>query len=346
MRKKVMKEKEYSKLSQADEEIACQYVSQPKHRHENDARKRLITACLFCTVFIVCEIAGGFIANSLAIMNDALHQFFDLNSLVMSLIASWIARWKPNEKKTFGYYRAEILGACAVILTLWLLTGILVYESVLRLFPGHVGHHSHVNSDVMILTAALAFGANIVIICLLNVHSHHGHSGHQHCETNITIRAAFLHTLGDVFHSFAVLIGAILIKINPSWEIADPILSLFGAFVVLLSTFSVLRDSTNVLMEGVPSNIRLAEVKRELMNINHVRSVHDAHVWALTAGQTILSAHVVIDPTADVNVLMGKATQAMAEKYRFYKTCLQVEIIQSENGINLVDQTNPEADID
>jgi len=327
MRKKVMAVNEYKKLSQADEEIACQFARQEKHRHGNDARKRLITACLFCTVFITCEVIGGLIANSLAIMNDALHQFFDLNSLLMSLAASWIARWQPNEKKSFGYFRAEILGACAVILTLWLLTGVLAYESILRLIPGHDGHHSHVNSEAMILTAALAFGANIVIICLLNVHSHHG--DHHHCETNITVKAAFLHTLGDVFHSFAVLIGAILIKINPSWQIADPIISLAGACVILISTFFVLRDSINILLEGVPSNIRLADVRKDLTNIDHVRSVHNVHVWALTAGKTVLSAHVVVDPRADVNSLLLEATQKMTETYHFYKSCLQVEFSQT-----------------
>lgn len=327
-----MKGDEYKKLSQADEEIACQFAVQEKRRHEIDARKRLITACVFCTVFIICEVTGGLLANSLAVINDALHQIFDLSSLLMSLVASWIARWKPNEKKTFGYYRAEILGACAVIVTLWILTGVLAYESILRLIPGHTGHHGHVNSDAMILTAALAFGANIVIICLLNVHSHHG--GH-HCETNITVRAAFLHTLGDVFHSFAVLIGAVLIKINPSWEIADPIISLLGVCVILGTTFTVLRDSINILLEGVPSNVRLADVRKDLTNIDHVRSVHNVHVWALTAGKTVLAAHVVIDARADVNTLLRHATQTMTEKYHFYKTCLQVEIRKSENGPNL-----------
>jgi len=333
--------REYSRLSQADEEIACKFDTQSRQRHENDARKRLIIACLFCTVFIVCEVTGGFIANSLAIINDALHQFFDLSSLVMSLVATWIARWKPNEKKSFGYYRAEVLGASAVILALWVLTGILAYESILRLLPAHAGHHSQVNSDVMILTAALAFGANIVVICLLNVHSHSGHThgGHQHGTTNITIRAAFLHTLGDIFHSFAVLVGAILIKIKPSWEIADPILSLLGACAILLSTVSVLRVAMNILLEAVPSNIRLGDVNKELMVIEHIRSVHDKHVWALTAGKTVLSAHLVIDARADVNSLLEKATQAMTEKFHFYKTCLQVEI----KDVELVELESNEA---
>ncbi|XP_078376959.1 proton-coupled zinc antiporter SLC30A8-like [Oculina patagonica] len=331
MRRKNMAGNQYSKLAQADEEIACQFVPKEKHIHENDAKRRLITACVFCTVFIICEVIGGYAANSLAIMNDALHQFFDLNSLLMSLVATWIARWKPNEKKSFGYYRAEILGACIVIATLWLLTGVLAYESILRL-TGDKGHHGHVNSDVMILTAALAFCANIIIICLLNVHSHHG--DHHH-ETNMTVKAAILHTAGDVLHSFAVLVGAILIKINgPSWEIADPIISLVGACVVLLSTCTVLRDSVNILLEGVPSNIRLADVRKDLTNTDHVLSIHKVHVWSLTTGKTILSAHMVIDPRADVNSLLSDASQKMCEKYHFYHTCLQVEIPPTEHRTN------------
>lgn len=322
---------QYSKLSQGDEEIACEFVRRENQSPENDARRRLITACVFCTVFIICEVIGGFVANSLAIMNDALHQFFDLNSLLMSLVASWIARWKPNEKKTFGYYRAEILGACAVIATLWLLTGVLAYESILRLTPGQSGHHSHVNSDAMIVTAALAFSANITIICLLNVHSHHG--DHHH-ETNMTVKAAILHTAGDVLHSFAVLVGAILIKINPSWEIADPIISLVGACVVLVSTYTVLRDSINILLEGVPSNIRLAVVRKDLTSTDHVISVHKVHVWSLTAGKTVLSAHMVIDPRADANALLSLTTQKMCDKYHFYHTCLQLEILSTERITN------------
>lgn len=323
---------DYSKLAQGDEEITCKFVRKEKHSHESDARKRLIIACVFCTLFIICEVIGGFLANSLAIMNDALHQFFDLNSLLMSLAASWIARWKPNDKKTFGYYRAEILGACAVIATLWLLTGVLAYESILRLIPGQGGHHGHVNSNAMILTAALAFAANLVIIFVLNGHSHLG--DHHHHETNMTVKAAILHTLGDVCHSFAVLVGAILIKINPSWEIADPIISLVGACVVLLSTCSVLRDSVNILLEGVPSNIRLADVRKDLTNTDYVISIHNAHVWSLTAGKTFLSAHMVIDPRADVNSLLSDVTQKMCEKYHFYHTCLQVEIPRTGHRTN------------
>lgn len=315
---------EYSKLTQADEEIGCQFVKKEKDSRENDARKSLIIACAFCTVFIVCEVIGGFLANSLAVMNDAIHQFFDLNSLLLSLIASWIARWKPNDNKTFGYYRAEILGACVVIATLWLLTGVLAYESILRLIPGHSSHHSHINSNAMILTAALAFSANIIIIFLLNGHSHLG--GHHHHEANMTVKAAILHTLGDVCHSFAVLVGAILIKINPSWEIADPIISLVGACVVLLSTCSVLKQSVNILLEGVPSNIRLADLRKDLTDTDHVISIHKTHVWSLTTGKTILSAHLVVDSRADANTVLAEVTRKMCEKYQFYHTCLQIEI--------------------
>ncbi|EDO48857.1 predicted protein, partial [Nematostella vectensis] len=293
--------------------------------------RRLIIATLFCVVFIACEVTGGVIANSLAVMNDALHQLFDLNSLLASLLAAWIAGWKPNSQKTYGYFRAEILGACLVILMLWLLTGVLVYEALLRLLAGTaMGHSDHVNADVMMITAGFTCAANIVLAFMLSGvgrhhHSHGSYEKNDNCEGNINIRAAFLHTIGDIIYAFGVLLAGLIIKIKPEWQKADAICSLVGAVIVLVTTYAVIRDSFNILFEGVPRDVRIAEVKRDLSTLHHVVSFHNVHVWALTSGRNLLTAHLVVEPEADTQTLLKIASKRLSSKYSLYHCTLQLE---------------------
>ncbi|KAK3753286.1 hypothetical protein QZH41_015235, partial [Actinostola sp. cb2023] len=330
--KKKAKTRDYTKVV-SDVVEPCGFACQPTHRDARDGRRRLIAAVFFCVFFIICEVTGGFIANSLAVLNDALHQVFDLNSLLTSLVAAWIASWKPNDRKTFGYFRAEIIGACAVILMLWMLTGVLVYEAVLRLTTGAAahGHHSdHVNADVMMLTAGLTCLANIVLAFMLSgighQHSHGNHGNHDNKkEDNINVRAAFLHTIGDAVYSLTVLVAGAIIKFKPEWQKADAVCGLLGAVIVVASTFCVVRDSINILFEGTPRNISIADVNRDLGAISHVISHHNLHFWAITAGRNALSAHLVVGSQADANNVLNYATKMLSSKYDLYHCTLQVE---------------------
>ncbi|XP_031557916.1 zinc transporter 8-like [Actinia tenebrosa] len=333
--KKKAKTREYTKIVSDVEEPPCRFVCQPPKSELRDGRKRLIVAILFCVFFIICEITGGFIANSLAVLNDALHQIFDLNSLLMSLAAAWISSWKPNDRKTYGYFRAEILGACSVILTLWLLTGVLVYEAILRIATGSVahGHSDHVNADIMMITAGLTCGACIILAFMLSGMGHNHSHGHNHGEENINVKAAFLHTIGDAIYSFTVLVAGAIIKFKPEWQKADAVCSLIGAVIVVASTFSVVRDSINILFEGIPRSVRIADINRDLSSIDHVQGYHNVHFWAITAGRNALSAHLVVDSLADVNSTLRNASKMLSSKYSLYHCTLQIEQQENKTGI-------------
>ena len=248
------------------------------------ARRQLALATLLCTVFVTGEVVGGWVSGSLAIMSDAAHMFSDLASFGVSLLVLYVSERKATKKMTFGYHRAEALGALATLCIIWYVTGILVYLAVRRIHDNDFEIHE----TAMVVVASCAVVFNILLGLILHGvcglghgHSHGGGHGHGHSHgaggdtKHINIRAAAIHVLGDLLQSIGVLISSVLIKcFGPEFKIADPICTLVFAVIVVVTTFTVLRDTLAILLEGAPPGLKYDVVATDLASIGDVVSTH------------------------------------------------------------------------
>ena len=246
------------------------------------ARRQLALATLLCTVFVTGEVVGGWVSGSLAIMSDAAHMFSDLASFGVSLLVLYVSERKATKKMTFGYHRAEALGALATLCIIWYVTGILVYLAVRRIHDNDFEIHE----TAMVVVASCAVVFNILLGLILHGvcglghgHSHGGGHGHGHGHgaggdtKHINIRAAAIHVLGDLLQSIGVLISSVLIKcFGPEFKIADPICTLVFAVIVVVTTFTVLRDTLAILLEGAPPGLKYDVVATDLASIGDVVS--------------------------------------------------------------------------
>uniref|UniRef100_A0A8C4ULL5 Proton-coupled zinc antiporter SLC30A8 n=1 Tax=Falco tinnunculus TaxID=100819 RepID=A0A8C4ULL5_FALTI len=288
------------------------------------ARRKLCVASVICIFFMIgCVFhTGGQIAGSLAVITDAAHILVDLTSFLISLFSLWLASKPPTKQLTFGWHRAEILGALMSVLIVWMVTGVLAYLASMRLL--HPDYD--IDATVMLVTSACAVLANILLSLILHQRSH-GHScGDQAREhVNASLRAAFVHAIGDLFQSISVLISALIIFFKPEYKIADPICTFVFSIFVLATTITISRDVLFVLMEGTSKGFAYDAVKARILAIEKVESVHNLHLWSLTMNQTILSAHVATADTSDNQKILRDITQALSENYSFHSITIQIE---------------------
>ncbi|XP_046846271.1 zinc transporter 2-like [Xenia sp. Carnegie-2017] len=305
------------------------------------ARQKLIIASLLCFVFFIAESVGGAIANSLAIMTDAAHLLSDFASFLISLLAIWLANRPSTSKLSYGWHRAEVMGALLSMLIIWVLTGVLVYEAIKRVINGN----HKVNANIMLIIAGVGIGVNILMGLVLGHNHSHGASstgshGHSHGERklsstpsvkkhaeekNMNVQAAFVHVIGDLLQSLGVLVAAIIIKFKPNWSIADPICTFLFSVIVVFTTITVLRDALLVLMEGTPKGIDLNDIKEGIGKINGVIAIHDLHVWSLTLGNIALSAHLDIEDENESQRILLEATQLIDAVYHIRHSTIQIE---------------------
>uniref|UniRef100_A0A4W6EQX5 Proton-coupled zinc antiporter SLC30A8 n=1 Tax=Lates calcarifer TaxID=8187 RepID=A0A4W6EQX5_LATCA len=326
------------------------HAQEDREREKKVARKRLYVVSVVCLVFMIGEILGGYFAGSLAVMTDAAHLLVDFTSFVISLLSLWLSSRPATHKLSYGWHRAEILGALLSVFTIWLVTGVLVYLAVERL----ISDDYTIEGTIMLITSGCAVLANIIMALTLHQsghgHSHgglssHGH-GHSHgnkkskgydqisnhddhdgglMQANASVRAAFVHVVGDLLQSLSVLVSAIIIFFKPEYKIADPICTFLFSILVLCTTFTIMRDILIVLMEGTPAGVRYSEVREGLLAVKGVTAVHNLHIWALTMNQAVLSAHVAIDESVDAQTVLREMTQACFSSYNFHSVTIQME---------------------
>ncbi|XP_072294750.1 zinc transporter 2 [Eucyclogobius newberryi] len=318
--------------------------------HEGDAsdklqaKNKLIIASAVCLVFMIGEVIGGYLAHSLAIMTDAAHLLTDFGSMMVSLFSLWISSRPPTKTVTYGWHRSEILGAFISVVSIWVVTGALVYLAIERI----VRNDYDINGHVMLVTSCCAVIVNIIMAYILHhstsFHAHGSgyhqidedgqspapaHTGHAPSllsgHSNTSVRAAFIHVLGDLLQSVGVLVAAIVIYFRPEYKVADPICTfLFSAFV-LCTTITILKDVFRLLMEGCPKEIQFKSVKEVLQSVSSVKSVHNLHLWALSVGHSLVSVHIAIDAGADPQSVLNEATDLLHHKFGFSSSTVQVE---------------------
>lgn len=279
------------------------------HDHSNaDASNRLAFTLVLVLTYMVAEVVGGLLSNSLALLADAGHMLSDAGALIVSLFALRIARRPASTTHTFGYQRAEILAAMANGAALLAIAGYIVFEAIER-----TAAPPHVRGGLMLGIATGGLAINLTSLWLL-------HGGKDH---SLNVRGAWLHVLADTMGSVGAITAGLLIM-GFGWYWADPAASLIIAMLVLYSAFMLLKQTVGVLMQGVPDNVDLAELDAALLAVDGVRELHDLHVWAVTPGRNILSAHITVEPKADRDRLID-ALNHRAQDFDVHHTTFQCD---------------------
>ena len=326
-------------------------------KQQDEAVKKLTWVCVICTIFMIIEIVGGYLANSIAIMSDAAHLLSDLLGFLISIISIHISRKVAKNDMSYGYHRAEIIGALVSIVLIWALTIWLLYEATLRMI-----RTPQVDGLIMIIVAIIGFSFNVIMGIILaksgvphshglhghhhdhhndhehepeheSEHHHHQHDSdneeialheddNQHKNTNVNLRASFIHVLGDALQNVGVLIAGGIIFLFPTFSIADPICTYIFSIIVGLTTIPILNDCIFVLMEGSPVDIDIEELEKDLNEIKGVKEIHDLHVWSLSMGKISLSCHICCD---DPQKTLKKAKKMIQRKYKIEHITIQVE---------------------
>ncbi|XP_036372097.1 zinc transporter 2-like [Megalops cyprinoides] len=298
-------------------------------REKGRARLQLYVASSICLLFIVGEVVGGYLAHSLAILTDAAHLLTDFASMLLSLFSLWMSSRPATKTMNFGWHRAEILGALLSVLSIWVVTGILVYLAVQRV----MSQDFQINGGVMLITSGCAVAVNIIMGITLHQSSHiHGHSHgssspphSQRPQQNASVRAAFVHVIGDLLQSLGVLVASYVIYFKPECKLIDPICTFLFSFLVLGTTLTILRDVLTVLMEGTPRGLDFTQVKQTLLSVKGVRSLHSLHIWALSVNQPVLSVHIAIKDGVDGQAVMKEASRVLQEQFDFHTITIQIE---------------------
>ncbi|UCF32110.1 MAG: cation transporter [bacterium] len=259
---------------------------------------------------MVIEFAGGLLSGSLALISDSGHMLTDTGALALSLFALWLARRPADSKRTFGYYRIEILAALINGVFLWVMVLFIFREAYLRLLlPARI----HVGG--MMLIGALGLLVNLAGMAIL----------HRSQKENLNVRAAFLHVLGDALGSLGVILAGLVILLT-GWTKADPIAGILIGVLILYSSWGLIKEAVHILLEGSPAHIELEEVRTSILEVGGVRGVHDLHFWTLTPKVILLTAHVVTDfEDCDPDPLRRMIEEMLAEKYCIDHTTIQIE---------------------
>lgn len=278
--------------------------------HERSHDRRVLGWALGLTaVFCVVELVGGWLTNSLALLSDAVHMLTDVAALGLGLFALWVANRPPSPNKTFGYHRAEILAALANGVALCLAVAFIVREAVERLSAAQP-----VNTTGMLVIASLGLTVNLLCAWLLAPRQ----------GSSLNLRAAFLHVLADLLGSLGAVAAAVVI-IFTRWYAADAVAACVIAVLVLFSAWELVRESLDILMEAVPPHIDLEQLRAEMEHVPGTRLVHDLHVWTLTTGRYALSAHAVIDASADGDAVLEQMRSLLADRFEIQHVTIQLE---------------------
>lgn len=275
---------------------------------KNAPFKVLIISIVIIVLFAIVEAVVGSWAQSLALVGDAGHMGSDALALALAAFAAWIATKPPTDKHSYGLGRAEVVAAWISSVLMLVLSVVIIVEAIDRLHQ-----HEAVKSLPLMIVAGLGIIVNLVIAWIL-----------AKGQRTLNIRAALLHVISDLLGSFAALIAGAVIHYT-GWLPIDPILSIFISILIMLSSIRLLRESMQVLMEGVPSNIQIDEVLQTLSALNDIHSIHDLHIWTLTSGTVVLSAHVNIKELSSWPVLLETLRNTIKNRYNIDHITLQPE---------------------
>lgn len=286
-------------------------ASEHTHNHTSQASERsLLIALVVTSAYLAVEIASGLMAGSLALLSDAAHMFTDASALVIAVVAVRLARRPADRRRTYGYYRFEILAA-AVNAAVLIAVGVLILLEAYR----RLRSPSEIRSGWMLGVAIAGLIANYVSWRVLQ-------SG---AKGSLNVKAAYLEVWSDMLGSVAVIFGAIVIRLTGWWRI-DPVLAVLIGLWVLPRAWELLSESLNILLEGVPEGLDLEEIHSALCETPGVCEVHDLHVWAISNERISLTVHVITDDqTVDRQDLQDRLSDLLEERFGISHTTVQIE---------------------
>lgn len=283
------------------------------HQHSHSEHSSTKIFCIAIAIlfgFAIIEAIGGWFANSLALISDAGHIAADGVALILAAIANWIATKPASKQHSYGLGRAEVLGAWMSSLVMVLIAIFIGFEAIER-----IKQPQQILSTLVIVLGGLGVIINIVLLRVLN-----------HSERTLNLRAALLHIAGDLLGSFAALCAGLVILFT-GWVPIDALLSLFIAALILIGSFRLLKETLLVLMEGVPLHLDMAEVGNKMAKTPYVRAIHDLHIWTLSSGRIVLSAHVEVENLEQWQTILNNLRQLLSEDYQITHITLQPETI-------------------
>lgn len=290
---------------------------QPAHQHRRHTHahragrgeRRLVLVLALTATFMIAEVVGGFLANSLALLADGVHMLADVAALGLSLFALRFARRPANTEKTYGYVRLEILAALLNGSFLLVIAAGIVFEAVRRL-----SRPEPVQGGLVLAVASAGLVANLVAAALL----------HRSAGGSLNVRGAYLHILGDLAGSFGAIVAGAVILLT-GWWLADPLVSFLVALLVVASSWELLRESVDVLLEAVPAHIDVDEVRAGMLEVPGVQQVHDLHIWTLTSGFLAMSGHAVVQNPADAQRILDQLHERLRDRFAIDHATIQLE---------------------
>lgn len=280
---------------------------------------RLALSLVITALFVLVEVAGGLLGNSLALLTDAVHNVTDVIALGLSWYAVQLATRSSNSRKTYGYHRAGILVALVNSTTLVVLTIGIFYEAYRRF-----NSTPHVNSEILVGVGVIAFFVNLGTALLIRKGS----------QDDLNLRATFLHLMGDVLTTVGAIGAGILIYFtHANW--LDPLVSVLIGGLIIWNAWGILRETVDILLESSPRDVNMNAMVREILQVKGVLGVHDLHVWSITRGMRSMSAHIL---TEDLAISQGAAIQNQINRlllnhYNIAHATLQLECINCDPSL-------------
>jgi cobalt-zinc-cadmium efflux system protein len=286
------------------------------HGHDHGAgdgrTRRLALVLCLSAAYMVAEAVGGWYTNSLALLSDAGHMLTDVAAIGLSLAALWFSARPAPAEKTFGYHRVEILAAFVNGVTLVVIALVIIYEAYARLLAPPA-----VASGEMVAIATGGLVVNLVSAwILLRRDGDDARTLNEH--------GALVHVVGDALGSVGAIAAGLVIR-QTGWYAADPAVSVVIALLIVVSSYQLIREAVNVLLEGTPAHINIAAVKQAMFEVENVLDVHDLHVWSITSGKDALSAHVVCDCSCYDKALVEAIRRRLHERFGISHLTIQLE---------------------
>ena len=281
------------------------------HAHAAHGNERALWwSLLLTTTFLIVEVVGGILTGSLALISDAAHMFTDTAALAIALAAIRVGKRPADAKRTFGYYRFEILAAALNAILLFIVALYIIWEAYQRW-----KNPTEIESLGMLVIATIGLGVNLISMRLLS-------SGK---DSSLNVKGAYLEVWSDMLGSIGVIAGALIIYFT-RWSWVDSLIAVAIGLWVLPRTWKLLKESLNILLEGVPQGLKLAEIETAILEVPGVSAIHDLHVWAITSGKVSLTAHVVVDrPEGEVSSLLDGLRRMLVERFEIHHSTMQLE---------------------
>ena len=291
-------------------------MTEHSHHGSRPVGSKLKIGIMLTSFILVVELIGGFLSHSLALLSDAGHVFADVVALSLSWYGVRQAERPASGGMTFGYHRVGVIIAIVNAISIFAIAGVIFYEAFLRL-----DEPPEINSPLMLSAAVVGLGINVFVALWL----------HRDQRSNLNVRSAYWHALGDALASIGVIIGGIIILATGSF-LADPIIGLLIGFIIILAAWRILREGMRVLLEAAPPHVDTEEMVEALKGLPGVKDVHDVHVWSISPELHTMSCHVLIDDlaTSEAADIRDRIEDVLRRQFDINHVTLQMECEQCD----------------